>query len=235
MNQDQSKPVTENDKQTYRRIRKAIGWLGLGLPLVLIILSQIPFFDTKLQPSISHFYYTNFRELFTGVICAVSLFLIRYRGYSNPVFWKNDNIMTNIAGTMALGVALIPTNPIKAGDKIYTFIPSNEIWLGGLHYFFAGSFFFILALIAIIIFPLGQHKDSKIELSMMNENNIYKICGYSMILFLILVPLSHFPYSTLVFEALALLAFGIAWLIKGRALGDTGAMGKMLYREDNKE
>lgn len=52
-----------------------------------------------------------------------------------------------------------------------------------------------------------------------------------------MVPISEtlklFSYSTLVFEALALFAFGIAWLIKGRALGDQGKMGRKLYQENN--
>jgi superfamily II helicase len=42
-----------------------------------------------------------------------------------------------------------------------------------------------------------------------------------------------FPYSTLVFETLALLSFGISWLIKGRALGDKGKVGRKIYREAN--
>ena len=42
-----------------------------------------------------------------------------------------------------------------------------------------------------------------------------------------------FSYSTLLFEALALLSFGISWLIKGRVLGDKGIVGKKIYRELN--
>jgi hypothetical protein len=69
------------------------------------------------------------------------------------------------------------------------------------------------------------------------ENYLYKVCGYAIIVFMILIPvfslLKLFRCSTLVLEALALIAFGTAWLIKGRVLGDTGKIGRVLYRENN--
>jgi hypothetical protein len=39
------------------------------------------------------------------------------------------------------------------------------------------------------------------------------------------------PNSILIFEALMLFALGISWLIKGRAPGNRGELGKMLYYE----
>jgi hypothetical protein len=227
----------ETDIRTFRRIRKAIGWLGIALPVTLVIFSLFPFFKTGVQESISDYYYTNFRELLTGILCAVSLFLIRYRGTRNRHFWKNDSLMTNIAGFMALGVALIPTNPGDCSAKIYTLIPSCASWIGWIHYFFAGSFFLILANVSINVFTIGQAENKEVPLSSFNENNIYRICGYSMIFFLVLVPvfdaLDLFRTSTLLLETLMLFAFGISWLIKGRFLGDRGRVGRILYREVN--
>jgi|NGEPerStandDraft_6_1074524.scaffolds.fasta_scaffold48527_2 hypothetical protein len=228
---------SETDLLTYRRIRKAIGWLGISLPFALVILSLIPFFKTNVQNSISYYYYTNLREVFTGVLCAVGLFLIRYKGVDNPVFWKNDDKMTNIAGIMALGVALIPTNPNCCSENIYTLIPYCVKLLGCFHYLFGGVFFFILAIMSLVIFTIGQKENKDIPVGILNENNIYKICGIAIIVFAIMIPLCDllnlFPRSTLVFEALALIAFGTSWLIKGRFLGDTGRIGRTLYREHN--
>ncbi|WP_296151144.1 hypothetical protein [uncultured Flavobacterium sp.] len=229
--------VESYDIFTYRRIRRAIGYLGISLPLLLVFFSLFDFFKTEIQPSISHYYYTNLREIFTGTLCAVGLFLIRYKGHGNKSIWKNDNLLTNIAGIMAIGVALVPTNPDDASAKIYTFIPYSDAWLGMLHYAFAGSLFLIFSLLAINVFTIGQENDTAVPESILNENNIYRFCGYSILVFVIMVPISAkfelFPYSTLVFEALSLLAFGIAWLIKGRALGDEGKIGQKLYNENN--
>ncbi len=228
---------TNNDVKTFRRIRKSIGVLGVSLPIILCLLSWIPFFKTSFQPSISHYYYTHLRELFTGVLCAVGLFLIRYKGHTNPNFFKNDSILTNIAGLMAFGIALMPTTPNAAGDKIFTLIPADLNWLGWLHLVFAGIFFLTLSIISINVFTIGQEQNKNIPLSIINENNIYKICGYSILLLIILTAVCSnfncFPYSTLVFEALMLFFCGTSWLIKGRGLGDKGMIGKNIYREIN--
>ncbi|MGE5457167.1 MAG: hypothetical protein ACM3RX_02310 [Methanococcaceae archaeon] len=234
-----SKPLfSENDVNNYRRIRKFIGYLGLSLPLVLVILSVIPFFKTNLQYSISSYYYTNFREIFTGILSAVSLFLICYQGPErNPKIWENDSLLTNIAGVLALLIALFPTNPETCSEKIYTIAPWCLEWLGWLHYSFAGIFFIILAYISIRIFTLGQKVEKGTSDKPLNENNIYKFCGSIILVCVILTPVSArlelFPCSTLVLETIALLAFGTTWLIKGRALGDKGKIGRVLYRENN--
>ena len=223
--------------ETFRRLRKAIGWMGMSLPFVLVLLSVIPFFKTDIQQSISRYYYTNLREVFTGVLCAVSFFLILYKGVDNPVFWKNDNKMTSLAGIMALGVAWVPTNPADCCEKIYTLIPICAKVIGCLHYFIAGGFFFILAIISIVIFTIGQNQDMSLKVRLLNENNIYKTCGFAIIFCIILIPicdaLNLFSSSTLILEALALIAFGTSWLIKGRVLGDKGKVGMILYREKN--
>ncbi|WFB64554.1 hypothetical protein PZ892_04945 [Sphingobacterium sp. WM] len=226
----QIKPIQKHNLYAYRRLRRAIGYLGIFLPTILVLLSLIKFFTTKIQPSISHYYYTNLREIFTGTLCAVGLFLICYKGNGNKSILKNDNLLTNIAGMMAFGVAFIPTDPISDSCLKCTLINFSLTWL---HYAFAGVLFLIFALLSINVFTIGQQKNTDIPVSMFNENKIYRFCGYAIIICVVLVPLKLFPYSTLVFEALALWMFGISWLIKGRALGDEGVIGEKIYREHN--
>jgi len=232
-----TKSDTENNIKTFRRIRRAIGFLGISLPILLIVLSLIPFFKTPVQPSISNYYYSNLREIFTGILCAVGLFLIRYTGFKSSSFWRNDNLLTNIAGYMAFGIAFFPTNPNSWPGKMYSIIPLDLNFLGYIHYGFAAIFFLILSLISINVFTIGQKVENRIPESAFDENHIYRICGYLILLFIILIPifsvLKIFYYSTLLFEALALCAFGISWLIKGRVLGDKGIVGEKIYRESN--
>jgi hypothetical protein len=198
-----------------------------------MILSVLPFFNTSLQGSISSYYYTNLREFFTGILCTVSLFLICYKGpEKKPDLWKNDGLLTNIAGVLAFLIALFPTNPEECSEKIYTIAPWCLEWLGCLHYIFAGLFFIILAYISIIIFTIGQKAETD-SVSLINENYIYIFCGSVIFICVCLIPFQLFKYSTIVFETIALAAFGITWLIKGRALGDRGKIGRALYRERN--
>lgn len=229
------KPLSdaENYILTYRRLRKAIGLLGAGLPFLLLLMTTLPITATDIQPSISHFYYTNLREIFTGILCATGLFLITYKGHNNPNFLKNDSALTNIAGFMAFGIAFVPTNPVEDMSKGLTLIPISAEWLGWLHFGFAGFFFLATAIISINVFTIGQKADPGVPKSTFNENNIYKVCGFLILLFIVLVPVLKFKYSTLILEALALLAFGTSWLIKGRILGDKGKVGEKLYRESN--
>ncbi len=237
MNQQLISNVSDYDRKTYRRIRRAIGYLGIFLPVLLVCFSMIPFFKTSIQPSISEYYYSNLREIFTGTVCAIGLFFIRYVGYKSSSIWKNDNLLTNIAGYLAIGLAFIPTNPTSWSEKIYTILPYNIEFIGYIHYAFASLLFILLSYISINIFTIGQDTAQNTSESIINENNIYKSCGYFILVFLILTPifsyLDVFSYSTLTFEALMLFSFGISWLIKGRALGDKGEIGEKLYGEFN--
>lgn len=222
-----------DDVFTYRRLRRVIGILGISLPIVLVLFSLIPFFSTHIQPSISNYYYTRLREIFTGILCGVGLFLICYKGHNNPKLWKNDNFLTNLAGIMALGVALFPMPPLNQDQKIFTLVYNDAAWLGWLHYSFAAVLFISFSILAINVFTLGQNDDPSLAKSWMNENNIYRFCGYSILFFIAMVPINLFGYSTIVFEALSLFAFGTAWLIKGRVLGDKGKIGEKIYKERN--
>jgi hypothetical protein len=137
---------------------------------------------------------------------------------------------------MAFGIALFPTDVDDCSQKVYTLIPSCEPIIGIMHFTFAAIFFFVLAIVSINVFTIGQKANTDIAISPFNENTIYKACGYLMICFIVLIPIFSafgFSYTTLIFEALALFAFGVSWIIKGRALGDKGKMGEKLYREKN--
>ncbi len=224
------KNIQNHNLFAYRRLRRAIGYLGIFLPIILVLLSLFKFFGTSIQPSISHYYFSNLREIFTGTLCAVGLFLICYKGNGNKVIWKNDNLLTNLAGFMAIGVAFIPTDPIGSSCSQCTLIAVD---LKGLHYGFAAVLFLTFAFLSINVFTIGQEPNKEIPVSIVNENNIYRFCGYGIIVCIALIPLKLFGYATLVFEAIALFLFGSSWLIKGRALGDKGTIGEKLYREHN--
>lgn len=226
---------TDIQTRSFRKQRRVIGYLGFCLPIALMLPACIPNY-VPLQHSISHYYYTNLREIFTGTLCAVGLFLISYQGHKSPQWWRDDHLLTNIAGFMAFGVALIPTNPESPADKVDTLIPINQPLLGWIHLGFAACLFSIFALLCLSVFTLGQKRDAGIAKSMLDENNIYRTCGIIIILCIIGIPISEalypdFDYFVFIYEAIALFAFGTSWLTKGRALGDKGSIGRILYGE----
>lgn len=233
------KPIDFSDPlavATYRRLRRAIGYLGISLPLLLVLGSAIPYLQTPLQPSISHYYFTPLRDLFTGILCATGFFLIRYQGRPGPLpLYQDEGKITNMAGALAFVIAWIPAKPLANSPFVPTLLPLSAQTAGNVHLAAAGLFFLLLALLCFAVFTQGQaHPPNQPNISF-NENHVYRICGGTILLSLlgiwVLSGSERFPYVTLELEALALFAFGLSWLVKGRFLGRSKQWNKVLYRE----
>ncbi|WP_369617426.1 hypothetical protein [Flavobacterium sp. CFS9] len=229
------------ERISYLRLRKAIGVLAGFLPLTFITASLLsgPNYLT-LQVSFSAYYYTNLRDVFTCSLSVLALFLITYKGFGSSVwwkFWKNDNFLSNLAGIAFLLVALFPTNPTHGKIKIYSLIPTDLPFLSQMHNYLAVIAFTCLAIISIFVFTIGQQENKKIPIHFLNENYLYIVCGSLMVLsFVVLLPLIrhwHVKQAMLISETCAFISFSISWLVKGRALGSNGRIGRILYREDN--
>jgi hypothetical protein len=192
---------------TYLALRKTVGWIGILLPFVLMAGSRLIFHDEAIQPNISHYYHTGMRDVLTGSLCAIALFMFFYKGYD-----KWDNRMGSIAGIFALGIAWFPTSANEPQDLT-----------GNIHLICASVFFAILAGFALWRFTRTQSRPTKQKL---NRNIIYRICGAVMLVSLISIviffqffmkthPQSHFVFWG---ETIALIAFGVSWLTKGGTL-----------------
>ena len=200
---------------SYRDLRRAVGWLGILLPFVLMLGSIIN--NCEVQPSISHYYYTNMREIFEGTLFAVALFLFSYKGYS-----KLDSIISNIAGLFCIGVALFSTDMIAGfpGQAYATLLFDFQIH-STIHLLCAALFFLTLAFMSIKLFTKtkGEMTHQKRK-----RNRVYIGCGIIMIASVACLgiyfvckgnPLSHI---VIVCETVALLAFGLSWLTKGETI-----------------
>ena len=172
----------------YRAVRRALGIVGLGLPISLYVYAKLA---DNMQPSVSAFYYTEMGDILVGALCAIGIFLIAYKGYPRKKGERlSDRVVATIAGAGAIGVALFPT-PYKGdtlcqtGACVNTGITSHPDWW---HYGSAGVFFVCLAL--LLYWRVSeQTKDV--------------LAGY---------------YYVFWFEALAIAAFAASWLTKGKSL-----------------
>jgi len=196
-------------KQTYSylALRKAVGWIGILLPVVLSLGSVILFGEESLRKNISLYYYSGMRDVFVGALCAIALFLFFYKGYDR---W--DNISADLAALFALGIALFPT------------VPEGEYNAAAIiHFISAALFFTILSGMSFFLFTRGKSDPTQRKLV---RNNIYIACGLVMIISLISLLIFYIffnkqhPESRFVFwtETIALIAFGISWLTKGGTL-----------------
>jgi len=184
---------------TYKSLRKTIGFIGILLPFVLMVGGFCQ--SVEFQASISDYYYTNMGDVFVGALCCVGLFLFFYAGYD-----KTDDILGNIAGIFAFGVAFFPTSQ---NDKV-------EI-IGTIHIICATLLFIILAVFSLVLFTKGDKSNSQ----KVRRNIVYRICGIMMVLSIIslfiyfLVPKNSPGHFVFFAESTALVFFGISWLTKG--------------------
>jgi hypothetical protein len=206
-------PAPEDQRTRQAALRRAIGLIGIGLPIVLP-LGKVLFFEPGLPGTISAYYYTDMRNVLVGALCAVGVYLLYYPGYD-----RGDNLTTAVAGLGAITLALSPTFPPDPAAPT----PAETV-AGVLHYVGAGAFFLALAYLSYFRFTrtAGAPTEQKLK-----RNVLYRACGIAMVAALVLAVLldNVLPVAVLdalvpVFwlEALAVFAFGLSWLVKGETL-----------------
>lgn len=192
---------------SYLSLRKAVGWIGILLPFVLVLGHLLIFKGDRILDNMSVYYHTGMRDVFVGALCAIALFLFFYKGYDR---W--DNYSADLAGVFALGVAFFPT--VKEG-------PWD--WVAWVHFVSAACFLVILALISIFLFTRGDKHPTMMK---RRRNLIYRVCGIIMlaalasieIYFLFFDGINSDSGFVLFAETVTLIAFGISWLTKGGTL-----------------
>lgn len=200
---------------SYLVLRKAIGVLGIALPFVLVF-GQILFYESGVASSISSYYYTGMRDVFVGFLCAIAVFLMSYKGYE-----RKDDLAGDLACVFGVGVALFPTSPDVGATPL-------QQWVGWAHLAFAAAFFVTLAYISLCLFTkTGSMKPPTRKKQ--QRNLVYRACGGTMLGCLVLIALvelvpgidlSEIKRRDPVFwlEALAIVAFGVSWLVKGEGI-----------------
>ena len=206
---------------SFLTLRKTIGWLGILLPAAMLVGNFLFGNCHCIQDSNSDYYYTVTGSLFVGILCAVAMFLLAYKGYPDDI---KDNIATTLAGICALGIAFFPTNDTSANSCAIFHLPLSDV-RDIVHLVCAASFFILLAWLSI--FQFTKSKGVKTDKKKM-RNKVYVICGILILVFIALIALymAFIKTSTALnklkpvfwLEWFALIAFGISWLIKGELL-----------------
>ena len=212
---------------SYYTMRRAIGILGITLPLILLAGSSFLGDCKEVQYSISTYYHTNMRNIFVGFNCAVALFLFAYRGHD----WK-DNLAGYLGCIFVLGVAFLPCTISNPGQTCLVPPSAQNPLVGNLHNLSALLYFIILIVYALFLFP-QTHMDMVTGEKMFmgrqkrKRNVIYYICGGIMTTSLLLIIAYMWFLGNLypglkrlnpVFwlESMVLFSFGISWLTKGQ-------------------
>jgi hypothetical protein len=210
---------------SYLLLRKAIGWIGTLLPVVLIA-GEAALYSTTLPGSMSGYYYTPMRNVFVGALCVLGFFLVAYDSGAGA-----DRRITNVAGVGALGVAFCPTKPVVAH-----LTRAQEV-TGDFHLAFA-----VVAFVALGVMSLRFAKADSDGLAGSPPSRgavvAYRSCGGFILACVALAAASNaLPASVkgawpllFTFEALAVFAFGISWFVKGNALQPLASVPGLLLK-----
>ncbi|MFI5489040.1 MULTISPECIES: DUF998 domain-containing protein [Micromonospora] len=210
-----SSPVRPpQDAQTIRRLRLGVGVVGIALPFVLTVGHALVTGTPALLTSISAYYYTELRDVFVGSMCAVGVFLISYRQR------KVDDLLGTIAGVLAIAVALFPAATHDPGGPV----TATDVLVGRVHQVSAAALFVLLAIFCIVLFPRTDPRIGEARTRV--RDGLYRACGGVILAAIALAVASNaLPESTrdtlrplFWCEAVAVLAFGIAWFVKGEAM-----------------
>jgi protein-S-isoprenylcysteine O-methyltransferase Ste14 len=196
----------------YRALRLLVGCIAVSIPIIVTIIAK-----TELA-SISASYYTDARDAFVGLLFVVAAFLWAYNGHT-----KHQKISSKIASIAAIGVAVFPTTCDMTVFHHVCDVNSGS-FSGAAHYVFAAILFIVLSIFCFVFFQQGlKDQDGKKK----RRSRIYFICGVVMVVaMLLLVSTNVFDYAakfgwtSVVFwaEAAALIAFGVAWIVAGKAI-----------------
>jgi len=201
---------------SYAALRRSVGIVAVAFPFVVTVPVYL-LCDHTIASSLSANYYQITRNFFVGTLCAISLFMFCDRGYD-----LKDEIAGILSSIFALGVAFFPTTPDECATHFQKFI-------GHAHYFFATALFSTLAYFCLVLFrttAVNRHVTHK----KLQRNKVYRACGIAIVASMAAIAaLSLLDnkntfnvdywikrlHTTPILESIALIAFGLAWLVKG--------------------
>ena len=195
--------------------RRGMALLAAAFPTAFLA-SSFVLGRTEFQTSISAYYWTldPERNFFVGVLCAVGVFLLLYKGYN----WLEDRVL-DLAGICAAGVAFFPMD--RAGDCAASGVSAHGV--------FAVTFFVCIFFICIF---MSENSLKEIPDPRRQEafRRAYRLCSGIMIASVVIALVARFllPEKYLQtlcensaifwFEAVGVWAFSAFWYIKTREL-----------------
>ena len=191
----------ENPALSYRNMRAIIGYVGLSLPVVLLLTGSA---DGGVESSLSAYYYTRAGNFFTGALCVIGVFLLAYR----LTAWAIDNIATTLAGACALGVAFFHAAPQNA--------TLDQLRMANVHLTCAATLFVLLGAISLFLFPRDVASERW-------RANWYRALGAAIWASILLMPTLNWLASSfygsrhvfLILETVCVTAFAVSFILKG--------------------
>jgi hypothetical protein len=197
---------------SYVGLRRAIGLLALVLPFVLVIGKQLLDGGPVLN-SISAYYYSSVGPYFIGTMGAISVFLTTYR------YAPHDDRVSNLLAALGVGVALFPTDTPDP--------TTAEQVVAAIHRACAAGFLLGLAYFSLFLFTRTDQDPARLSDRKRKDNRVYRASGWTILVAVVLTIVADLTFSqhlmdrlhpVLWLESVSVIAFAIAWLVKGRLI-----------------
>jgi hypothetical protein len=203
--------------RSYRRLRRVIGILGLGIP-VLLVFGEPIVFDGQPFPrgSLSAYYYSGAREVFVGALAAIGVFLVSYKVAERT----RENRLSTYAGLAVITVALFPTGRPGSGVDLTPLQQRfGEEVIQGIHFVAAAIF---IAALGVISYYFAQPPPESAPVTQSRWARVHVASTVLIAAALILAAVAGLTGSPdkglLIAEWVAVWAFGASWLVKGLEL-----------------
>jgi hypothetical protein len=189
--------------RSYVFMRRVVGWLAAVLPPLLVFGEPLVFDDRPFPlGSLSAYYYSGFREVFVGFLCAIGVFLVIYKWPERT----RESWASSGAGLAVVVVAFFPTG--KPGDRVAT-TPLQDLigqeWVERIHFLAAAVFIFLLSRISHY---WAKHRPER--------HRLHRACEVVILAALVLAALEGLmdwpDYGILIAEFAAVWAFATSWL-----------------------
>lgn len=205
-----AKPLDTLDLQnlmtrSFFAMRWTMFGIGVALPPALWIWLLVVDTGRPLPDSLSGYYHTDARNLFVGALVASGLLLFLYKAFD-----KTENLLLNVAGLAAIGVAFFPCKP----DPGATDGSPAGYWEHGV---FALITFGGMGLVAVFLASSTVRllADERLRARFAW---IYRILGLAMIVAplaaIVVTRMTKETHATFWVEAAGLYAFAAYWLVK---------------------
>lgn len=224
----ESTPPKRRDDMSNARHRQLIGYIGLALPwlLIVVVLWRDGLTVWQGLDSVSAYYYTGANPLFVGMLFVLGLFLAAYQGYANKL-QKWDRLFARIAAAAAILVAFFPTAapPVDGITPLAWWAP----WMGCLHFWASIVLFAAFAVFCLWLFRATEKsaaasEDDKERRSEPDQdkkwrNRFYFLCGTVILAAIMWAGYNNTRGKPIFWqEATALTFFALSWLVKGKWL-----------------
>ncbi|QLG10664.1 hypothetical protein HLB42_07690 [Deinococcus sp. D7000] len=219
--------ATRPSDLSYLGLRATIGFVGVLMPIVVWFIGWLYSLDPRIYDTVSAHYYSQARDIFVGSMALIGMLIYFYQSPD-----KADIFVAKITGVAGILIGIMPMahKPEMAADYQYTLFENLHLYPVTI-FFLGGIYLVLFSFRKTVIVRLSKNMtlsemapDMKGKGKKLLRNQIYLGCGIIMSLGGLVLALANYLEPSFMWwagwryypETAMIVAFAIAWLVKGQ-------------------